>query len=74
MQTARNVPTHPKMTFKMKSGFRFFEPPSKPTPIVPPTWHCVVETGMPMNEAMTTIVDADSSMQKPLEGDNFVIL
>jgi len=57
------------MTLVINRGFTFADPPSKPTPIVPPTWHCVVDIGIPRKEAMITTVPADNSMQNPLEGD-----
>jgi hypothetical protein len=74
MQTAKKVATHPKTTLKMYQAFTFLEPPTNPTPIVPPTWHCVVEMGIPRKDAMTTTNEAASSMQNPREGDMWVIL
>lgn len=49
-------------------------PPNRPTPIVPPTLHWVVEMGIPMKDATTTTVAADSSIEKPREGLTLVIL
>lgn len=45
-----------------------------PTPTVAPVITCVVETGIPANDAVTTVSAAPSSMQNPRDGEWYVIL
>jgi PiT family inorganic phosphate transporter len=48
-------------------------PLAKPTPNTAPTNTCVVETGKPVPEAITTVVAAASVAAKPREGVNWVM-
>ena len=41
---------------------------ARPTPSTAPTKVCVVEIGMPVAEAITTVVAADSSAENPRVG------
>lgn len=48
-------------------------PLAKPTPSIAPINICVVETGMPRPEQITTVAAVDNCAAKPLEGVNSVI-
>ena len=48
-------------------------PRAIPTPITEPTRMCVVETGIPVREATTTVAAAASSAQKPRVGVSSVM-
>ena len=49
-------------------------PRASPTPITAPTAIWVVETGIPVREAITTVAAAASSAEKPRVGTSSVIL
>ena len=49
-------------------------PLAKPTPITAPTAICVVETGIPVREAITTVAAAANSAENPRVGISSVIL
>ena len=49
-------------------------PLAKPTPITAPTTICIVETGIPVREAITTVAAAANSAENPRVGTSSVIL
>ncbi|KAL7435547.1 hypothetical protein ACHAXH_005860 [Discostella pseudostelligera] len=56
--------------FNRKNQSTLCRPPTSPTAVTAPTMHCVVDTGIPKKEAVTTVSDAPSSADDPREGDN----
>ena len=71
---AGNVTTHDMKISRTTRGFKLASPRAIPTPITAPTSVCVVEIGMPSLEAMTIVVAAANSAEKPRVGVSSVIL
>ena len=63
----------PKMVAK-RLQFTPVAPFIRPTAIVAPVMHCVVEMGRPMRAASSTMMAAPNSMQKQREGEWYVRL
>ena len=70
---AGNVTNQEIMMFNTTRKSKAPTPRAKPTPKIEPINMCVVETGIPVREASTTVVAAASSAQKPLDGVSSVI-
>ncbi|KAL3759872.1 hypothetical protein ACHAWU_007616 [Discostella pseudostelligera] len=58
--------------FNRKNQSTLCRPPTNPTAVTAPTIHCVVDTGIPKKEAVTTVSDAPNSADEPREGDNMI--
>jgi len=65
----RKTPTQPIATRPKNSHWTFFHPPTRPTPLTPPTMHCVDDTGMPRKDAVTTNKDAAKPADAPRDGE-----
>ena len=62
--------THPAQILSKCIQLTALKPPDKiPTPVVAPTIHMVVETGIPNCEARMTVMEAPNSIEKPREGE-----
>ena len=70
---AGNVINQERNMFRIIFKFSEDIPRAKPTPNTDPTNVCVVEIGSPNLEAMTMVVAAPNSAEKPLVGVNSVI-
>ena len=67
--------TYPAKILAMCNQLTALNPPDKtPTPVVAPTIHMVVETGIPNWEARMTVMEAPNSIEKPRDGEWSVIL
>jgi len=65
---AGRVTIHDKNILPMTPKFKALMPLASPTPKTAPTRVCVVDTGMPVPEAITTVVAAAISAANPRLG------
>jgi hypothetical protein len=70
---AGNVTIHDKNIFLITLVSSAAIPRAKPTPSTAPTSTCVVDTGKPVPDAITTVEAAAKVAANPLDGVNWVI-
>lgn len=74
MEALIKMMTQPVQIMRKKDHWTFLKPPTQPTPMTAPQIDCVDETGIDMNDAVTTKSEAASSALAPRDGDSMVIL